>query len=254
MFCKELRLLIEEYSKESGVNIPRSIDRKIMPDIILSAMYFLNSDFAGRLAVLFPKSWGITQQVRYNVLRRVEKERYGYDETYIEKEMYLAPQSSTFYGEEMECYASGDAPEVIFILEADKPTHEKNKFLHFCGLPYDDLANEGWENAKYTTTQVKEFNRLEYLVENTTNYKFILVHPAVSIDLMVTDVLADTPIKSRWLNRGFARNLSYKTTADGDLCVSNIGRKDGGQASVGGECGKACKCCGVLVALAGKTT
>jgi hypothetical protein len=249
-FRQGIVLLLDEYRKESGTNIPEQLDHLMIRDLLKSARVFIDSGLTGRLAVLFPESWGITQEVRYAVLRRVNKKDFSGD-VYIDRELYTNKENPAYYGEEMECYASGETPEVILILEADEPTYAENPHLFFCNLPYDGFANEKWDENKFDTTQTKEFEKLRSGVEN-----LIIVRTATHIDLIIADKLAGLPVEEQWLgkDKGWARSLSRKATAGGGSCVSGVGVCGGGRAGLCGCSGGAGGGCGLVLALVEKET
>ena len=251
-FSTNLELLLSEYRKEPGTNIPdEDSAREEILKALESAKSLVDSGFTGRLAALFPKSWKITQDVRYSTLRRVNKKDYS-GNAYIEEEMYTDKNSPAYYGEEMECYASEENLEVIFIIESDEPTHARNPHLFFCKMPYDDFANEKWENGNYKTTQLNEFDNLKIEVEDQDPGKtLVIVHAATHIDLIITDKLLGLPVERQWLgkNRGWARSISRKTAAVIGSCVSNVGVEDDGQADVDGCNGGAFGGRGLVLAL-----
>lgn len=250
-FANNFILLLEEYRKEPGTTIPEPLDPTVMSELSKAAQTFIDSGLAGRLAALFPKSWGITQEVRYATLRRVNKKDYRGD-AHIDTDFYTDKESPAYYGEEMECYASGETPEVILILEADEPTLARNPHLFWCKLPYDDSANEKWHNNEYDTTQLKEFDNLKTEVGVQDPGKtLIVVHAATHIDLIITDKSLRLSVRRQWLgiNKGFARSLSRKTTVSGVSCVSGVGVSFGCQAFVSGDFGRAGGGSGLVLAL-----
>ena len=249
-FYQNIELLLNEYRKEPETSIPEQLDHLLMRDLTKSARAFLDTGFVGRLAVLFPKSWGITQEVRYTALSRVNNLDAKYS-MYLNEEMYIDKESPAYYGEEMECYASGEVPEAIYILQSDEEVfYREDSYLFFCNLPYDAHANNKSEDGDYDTTQLGEFYDLRTKVGVFHPDKTLaIVHPATSIDLIIIDKLLRLPLGHQWLYGSWARGLGRKPNSDGKTYVSDIGIRDGGFASLDRTEGRSSDENGLLLAL-----
>jgi hypothetical protein len=244
---------LDECAKENGVKLPPKAE--IKQDLRSGAEHLAGYGWLGIYAARFPKSWGITQQVRYKVLRRLQKIDYD-GEPYICSDFYTNTGSRSYYGNEMEVYADGDRPDVICILKSAKAGENVDPHLFFCGLPYDDYANIHLEGNWYDTTQLLEFSRLARLMNETTGCNFVIVHPGTQVDVIGTQKLQKTPIDHQLMRYGYSRALSRKgstvTTSGDNSCVANVSVGGDGQVHLHGDYGEEYSNYGLLLALVGK--